>query len=128
MKSWTTRGTWAALLCCVGLVCCVGMAYADRPDNPAEQVDWDLLPNGLLVVQYDRTGDGVPDHVTLHQVTWSGWTAQPISEIEAQARQDDQWVFIVDYDRDRFVYFAARTPLFASNDPLAQVPFLTKEP
>ena len=90
MKSWTTKGTWAALLCCVGLVCCVGMAYADRPDNPAEPVDWDVLPNGLIGVQHDRTGDGVPDHITLHQVTWSGWTAQPMAEIEAKARQDDQ--------------------------------------
>ena len=67
MKSWTNRGTWAALLCCVG------MAYADRPDNPAEPVDWDVLPNGLIGVQYDRTGDGAPDHVALHQITWPGW-------------------------------------------------------
>ena len=78
LNSWTNIGTWAALLCCAGLVCCVGMAYADRPDNPAEPVDWDLLPNGLLVVQYDRTGDGVADSVALHQIAWSGWTAQPL--------------------------------------------------
>lgn len=70
MNSWTNKGTWAALLCCVGLVCCVGMAHADRPDNPAEPVDWDLLPNGLLAVQYDSTGDGVADHVALHQIAW----------------------------------------------------------
>lgn len=80
------------------------------------------------MVQYDATGDGVPDHVTLHQITWSGWTAQPMAEIKAQARQDDQWVFIVDYDRDRFVYVAARAPLFAGDDPLVQVPFLIREP
>lgn len=107
MKSWTTRGTWAALLCCVG------MAYADRPDNPAEPVDWDVLPNGLIGVQYDPTGSGVPDHVALHQIAWSGWTAQPISEIEAQARQDNQWVFIVDYDQDQYVCMTGGEPLFA---------------
>ncbi len=119
---------------CVCLVCLAGVIHAgqpgtfEQPDTLNEPIDWDVLPNGLLVVQYDSTGDGVPDDVTLHQITWSGWTAQPIEEIEAQARQDDQWVFIVDYDRDRFVYFAARAPLFAGDDHLAQVPFLTKEP
>ena len=128
MKSWTTRGTWAALLCCVGLVCCVGMAYADRPDNSVEPVDWDVSPKGLLVVQYDSTGDGAPVTSPCTRSPGPTGTAQPISEIEAQARQDDQWVFIPDYDRDRFVYFAVRAPLFAGNDPLAQVPFLTKEP
>lgn len=94
-------------------MCLVGMAYADRPDNPAEPVDWDVLPNGLIGVQHDRTGDGVPDHITLHQVTWSGWTTQPMAEIEAQARQDDQWVFIVDYDQDQSVYMTGGEPPFA---------------
>lgn len=117
-----------SLICCLCLLCVVGLTEADQPEKPGEPVDWDLLPNGLLVVQYDSTGDGVPDSVALHQVVWSGWTAQPILEIEAQARQDDRWAFIVDYEWDRFVYFGARTPLFAGNDPLAQVPFLTKEP
>lgn len=116
------------VVCFVCLACLVGVVHAGQPDKLNEPVDWDLLPNGPLVIQYDSTGDGVPDHITLHQVTWSGWTAQPMAEIEAQARQDDQWVFIVDYDRDRFVYFAARTPLFAGNDLLATVPFVTKEP
>lgn len=60
MKSWTNKGTWAALLCCVGLACCVGMAYAGRPDNPAEPADRDLIPNWLLVAQCDSTGDAYP--------------------------------------------------------------------
>jgi hypothetical protein len=89
------------------------LAEADQPEKPGEQVDWDLLPNGLLVVQYDRTGDGVPDSVALHQVVWSGWTAQPMAEIEAQARADGQWVFIVEYDQDRYVYMTGGEPLFA---------------
>lgn len=122
------------VVCVTCLVCLVGVVHAgqpdklEQPDTLNEPVDWDVLPKGLIEVRYDRSGEGIPDHVTLHQLAWSGWTAQPILEIEAQAQQDDQWVFIVDYDRDRFVYFAARTPLFAGNDPLAQVPFLTKEP
>jgi hypothetical protein len=64
----------------------------------------DVLPNGLVEVRYDRNGDGLPDCVTLHQVTVSGWTVQTISEIEAQATADGQWAFVVEYDRDRYVY------------------------
>lgn len=69
MKSWTTRGTWAALLCCVGLVCCVGMAYADRPDNSVEPVDWDVSPKGLLVFSTTQPATAprsrrlAPDHL-----------------------------------------------------------------
>jgi hypothetical protein len=117
LKSWTNRGKWVALVCFVSLVCFVGLANAGQPDKPAEPVDWDVLPNGLLEVQYDRTGDGVPDHVDLHQITWSGWTAQPLREIEAQARLDRQWVFIVEYDGDRYVYLAREDPLFVTHDP-----------
>jgi hypothetical protein len=107
------------LVCLVSLVCLGGRVHAeqpDKPDNPDELIDWDVLPNGLIKVQYDRSGDGVPDHFTLHQVTWSGWTAQEIREIEAQARVDGQWVFVVEYDEDRYVYLTEPVPLFVADD------------
>ena len=102
---------WIGTVVWVFVVCLVGVAHAGQPDTLNEPVDWDLLPNGLLVVQYDSTGDGVPDRGALHQVVWSGWTAQPMAEIEAQAKLDGQWVFIVDYEQDRYVYLAQATPL-----------------
>lgn len=102
------------LACFVVLGWSVGPASADQSDEP---VGWNVLPNGLMEVQYDRSGDGVPDHVALHQITWSGWTTQPVEEIEAQARTDDQWIFIVEYDQDRFVYQTNTTPLFWADDP-----------
>jgi hypothetical protein len=71
----------------------------------------------LIEVQHDRSGDGIPDRVTLHQVTWSGWTAQLLEEIEAQARTNGQWIFIVEYGHDRFVYLANAVPLFRADDP-----------
>ncbi|MCP9443366.1 MAG: hypothetical protein NNA20_12355 [Nitrospira sp.] len=114
---WIGRPVWVCLVCVVSGICLGGIVHAVQPDNreqpekPGEPVDWDLLPNGLLVVQYDSTGDGVPDSVALHQVTWSGWTAQPILEIEAQARQDDQWAFIVDDEQDRCLPRAADSPV-----------------
>jgi len=30
------------------------LADADQPEQPDEPVDWDVLPNGLLIVQYDQ--------------------------------------------------------------------------
>jgi hypothetical protein len=106
----------------VFVVCLVGVAHAVQPDTLAqpenlhEPVDWDVLPNGLLMIRYDRTGDGIPDHVALHQVTWSGWTAQTIPDIEAQAATDRQRVFIVEYDQDRYVYLTGAEPLLVGDD------------
>lgn len=116
-RTWIGPIKRVALACFMSLVCSVGIATADAPDIPDEPVGWDVLPNGLIEIRYDRSGDGIPDHVALHQVTWSGWTAQPIQDIEAQARLDGQWVFIVEYDRDRFVYLTKATPLFGADDP-----------
>lgn len=106
--------TWLFLFCFVVLNLSVAPVGADQSDEP---VGWEVLSNGLIEVQYDRSGDGVPDHVALHQITWSGWTTQPVEEIEAQARTDEQWLFIVEYDQDRFVYQTNATPLFWADDP-----------
>lgn len=105
---------WLFLACFVFLGWSVGPANADQPDEP---VGWEVLPNGLIEIQYDGSGDGVPDHFALHQITWSGWTTRPVEEIEAQARTDEQWIFIVEYDQDRFVYLATPVPLFWADDP-----------
>lgn len=111
------------VLCLVSVGCLVGVANAVQPENREqpeesnEPINWDVLPNGLLMIQYDQTGDGVPDHFTLHQITWSGWTAQTAQEIEAQAKRDGQWVFIVEYDQDRYVYLTGGDPLLVADDP-----------
>lgn len=106
-----------------------GVTHAVQPDQPAqpdqsnklydlgEPIDWDVLPNGLLVAHYDQTGDGIPDQFTLHQIIWSGWTTQTVRELEAQAQVDRQWVFIVEYDQDRYVYFTRENPSFLGDDP-----------
>lgn len=104
-----------SLVCCICLLSAIGLAEAGPPEPPGDLGDWEVLPNGWIEIHYDRTGDGTPDHVALHQVTSSGWTAQEIGEIEVQARQDDQWVFIVEYDTDRYIYLAQPTPLLVGD-------------
>ncbi len=96
---------------------CCSLVNAAPSAGPDVILDWDVLPNGLMILRYDLTGDGRADHVTLHQIAWSGWTAQPIEEIEEQACADGHWVFIVDYDRDRYVYLARARALFHGDDP-----------
>lgn len=122
MRKRTVMGIWFTLVCVLLLSLPVESANASQP---AEPVDWDLLSNGLLEVQYDENGDGVPDYVTVHQVTWSGWTTQPLSEIEAQAAAERQWVFIVEYDKDRYVYLANEHSVFAADDVRQAAPWAT---
>ncbi len=70
------------------------------------------------MVQYDRTGDDVPDYFTLHQITWSGWTCLTPADITAQAQADGDWIFVVqEEDFIRYVYLAKATPLFFADDP-----------
>jgi len=42
------------------------VVHAEPSEIPDEPVGWEVLPNGLIVIQYDRTGDGTPDYFTLH--------------------------------------------------------------
>lgn len=128
LRTWVLAVGSDCVVCLVCVVCLGGIVHAGQPDTPTQPdkpnrpltlgdpLDCDLLPNGLLVVQYDSTGDGVPDFVTLHQVTWSGWTAQPIAEIEAQAQADRQGAFIVEYDQDRYIYLTREEPLSLEDD------------
>ncbi|MES4786576.1 MAG: hypothetical protein C4294_12960 [Nitrospiraceae bacterium] len=53
----------------------------------------------------------------MHQITWSGWTAQTVQEIETQAKLDGQRVFIVEYNQDRYVYLTGGNPLLVGDDP-----------
>ena len=113
VTGWIGTVTSDVVVCCV---CLVGVVHAGQPDTLNEPVDWDVLPNGLIEVRYDRSGDGIPDHVALHQITWSGWSAQPMAEIEAQARADGERIFLVEYDNDRYVYLTRPEPLFVGED------------
>lgn len=121
-RTWVGALVRMALVCLASVVCLAGVGHAvqpdtlEQPENLHEPVDWDVLPNGLLMIRYDRTGDGIPDHVALHQITWSGWTAQPMAEIEAQAATDRQWAFVVEYDQDRYVYLTRAEPLLVGDD------------
>lgn len=106
--------------CLVGFVFFVvfGAAVHAEPSGISDEpVGWEVLPSGLIAVQYDRTGDGTPDYFTLHQIMWSGWTAMPLTDIMVQARTEGLWAFSVDYDHDRYVYLTRATPLFFADDP-----------
>lgn len=106
----------------VCIIILIGFGYQGKIiDNveartPVHAMAWDPLPNGLMSIGYHRTGDGIPDHFTLHPITWSGWSAQGIEEIELQACMDKQWVFMVEYAQDRYVYFAQQTPVLVGDD------------
>ena len=118
-----TLGRWkrtALGACLVGLVflAVFGAAVHAKPSEISDEpVGWDVLPNGLIVVEYDRTGDGTPDYFTLHQITWSGWTGMSLDDITTQAQADGHWVFIAQEDHIRYVYLARAVPLFFADNP-----------
>ncbi len=116
-------GRWkrtALRACLVGLVflAVFGAAVHAEPSGiPDEPVGWEVLPNGLIVVQYDRTSDGMPDYFTLHQITWSGWTGMSLEDITTQAQADGHWIFVAQEDHIRYVYLTSAVPLFFGDDP-----------
>lgn len=111
-KSWLQ--VWIIFL--IGFGCQSQIIDTVQAGDPVHAMTWDPLPNGLMSIAYDRTEDGIPDYFTLHTITWSGWSAQEIEEIERQARMDEQWVFMVEYDQDRYVYFVQPTPVLVGDD------------
>lgn len=114
--TWMAALVRMALVGMVSVVCLVGVANATQPDTLGDPVDWDVLPNGWIEIHFGRTDGGVPGSVAWHQVVWSRWTTQSLQELEDQARADGQWVFIVEYDQDRYMYVTRAEPLLVGDD------------
>ena len=121
MGRWKGTALGACLICLVSLATVGVVVHAGPLDEPLEipdePVEWDVLPNGLIVVEYDRTGDGTPDYFTLHQITWSGWTGMSLDDITTQAQADGHWVFVAQEDHIRYVYLTNAVPLFFADNP-----------
>jgi len=116
MDRWM-RTIGVSVICVVSLVFVALRVHAGQPENMKMIDEWDVLPNGLIMAQSDSNDDGAVDSFTLYQVAWSGWTSQSVEEVDDQVRRDHQWVFIVEYDHDRFVYFAQRSLLCVEWQP-----------
>ena len=116
-RRWNGAALGACAVCLVFLVVFVGLVHTAHSEMPGEPVEWNVLPNGLIVVEYDRTGDGMPDYFTLHQITWSGWTGMSLDDITTQAQADGHWVFVAQEDHIRYVYLTNAVPLFFADNP-----------
>lgn len=77
----------------------------------SEIVAWTVEENSLVAVQLDTDGDGLADREELHVVARSGRTVMTDAELDRQAEQDHLWLFIVEEDDGRFVYFVQPAPL-----------------
>ena len=78
------------------------------------QTVWNMLPNGMLFVGYDRDNTGKPDFFTLRVVERSYFSKDPARWVAGNC--PDNIVFFVDYDTERFFYIAAKLPLFYAID------------
>jgi len=75
---------------------------------------WAVLPNGMLVVEYDLDGNGRPDFFAVRVVASNYFSSEAIQKIEAS--HPGSLVFHVAYETDNFFYMTARKPLFYAID------------
>lgn len=75
---------------------------------------WSVLPNGMLVVEYDLDGNGKPDFFVVRVVASSYFSGEAIQKIEKN--HPGLLVFPVAYAMDNFFYMTARKPLFYAID------------
>lgn len=78
------------------------------------QTSWAILPNGMLVVEYDLNNNGRPDLFAVHVVTSSYFSNEGIHQIKSA--YPTSRVFSVAYANDHFYYVATRQPLFYAFD------------
>lgn len=82
-----------------------------------EVVAWHVLRNSLVELQLDRDGDGVADRTELHVVARWGRTVLTDAELDAQAVQDHVWLFIVEEDDGRVIYWVQPEVLMDGDAP-----------
>lgn len=79
-----------------------------------KQMGWSLLPNGLLVVEYDLDGNGKADFFAVRVVESNYFSSDDIHRIKSN--YPAALVFHVAYERDGYFYITARKPLFYAID------------
>ncbi len=78
------------------------------------QIGWSLLPNGMLVVEYDPDQTGKPDFFAVRIVTSNYFSREDVQQI--QSNYPASLVFHVAYEVDRYYYVAVKKPLFYAID------------
>lgn len=78
------------------------------------QVGWSLLPNGMLVVEYDLDHNGKPDFFAVRVVTSNYFSREDVQQI--QNNYPASLVFYAAYEVDSYYYVAAKKPLFYAID------------
>lgn len=87
-----------------------------RPEPPLNSlIDWDIYPNGMLVVSYDITKNGRPDYFTLRIISATIITRESVKTV---AKNNVGNVVFSAYTggKVRVVYITARYPHFYAID------------
>jgi len=93
----------------------LGNPHALQAEPPlSTQIQWDLAPNGLLVLSYDLDHNGKTDFYTFRTIKRSyvsGQTPRTIAEFYA-----GHPVFFVHHGNAHYYYITSKMPLFYSTD------------
>jgi hypothetical protein len=79
-----------------------------------KQTGWSILPNGMLVVEYDQDGNGKPDFFAVRIVTSNYFSNESLDHVKSNYRES--LVFNVAYEKDSYYYITVRKPLFYAID------------
>jgi len=91
-----------------------GMPYLAAEPALSGQLDWNLMPNGMLCVDYDRDGNGKADFHTLRMVLQAFYSSDSISTVAKNNPQD--LIFFVGQAKVKFYYVTVALPFFYAID------------
>jgi len=91
-----------------------GMPYLAAEPDLRGQLDWNLMPNGLLCVDYDRNGNGKADFHTLRIVVRAFYSPETIRTVAKNNPRN--LVFFVGTAKVKFYYVAVAGPLLYAID------------
>ncbi|MFQ5673724.1 MAG: hypothetical protein ACE5G9_11560 [Nitrospinales bacterium] len=91
-----------------------GMPYLAAEPALNQQLDWNLMPNGLLCVDYDRDGNGKADFHTLRIVVRAFYSLDTIYTVTKNNPRN--LIFFVGNAKVKFYYVAVLAPLLYAID------------
>lgn len=109
--------TFFTVVACACLFAATGSAFPYLVVEPDLNtlVNWDAMPNGLLVAGYDADHNGKADFFTVRVVVRAYFSSEIVSEVVKNC--PNNLIFAVNYGEGQYFYYVTRLePLFYAFD------------
>lgn len=91
-----------------------GLPYHITEPPLESQIDWNILPSGMLVVAYDIDHNGKPDFFAVRVVVKNYFSTETVRQ--TQESFPTSLIFHVSYGKESYFYITAKQPLFYALD------------